>query len=44
MKSSPSPKKEAFDPQAFLAKVADGQTVTNYVEVGAAECSMGSTR
>jgi CRP/FNR family transcriptional regulator, cyclic AMP receptor protein len=32
MKSSPSPKKEAFVPQAFLAKVADGQTVTSYVE------------
>ena len=32
MKSSRSPKEEAFDPQAFLAKVADGQTVTNYIE------------
>ena len=32
MKSSRSPKEEAFDPQVFLAKVADGQTVTNYIE------------
>ena len=27
MKSSVRPNKETFDPQAFLAKVADGQTV-----------------
>ena len=32
MKSSVRLKEEAFDPQAFLAKVADGQTVTNYIE------------
>ena len=32
MKSSVRQKDEAFDPQAFLAKVADGQTVTNYIE------------
>jgi CRP/FNR family transcriptional regulator, cyclic AMP receptor protein len=32
MKSTVRPKEEAFDPQAFLAKVADGQTVTNYAE------------
>lgn len=32
MKTSVRPKEEAFDPQAFLAKVADGQTVTNYIE------------
>ncbi len=32
MKSSLRQKDEAFDPQAFLAKVADGQTVTNYIE------------
>jgi CRP-like cAMP-binding protein len=32
MKSSVRPKEEAFDPLAFLAKVADGQTVTNYIE------------
>jgi CRP-like cAMP-binding protein len=33
MKNSPrSPEDEAFNPQAFLAKVADGQTITNYVE------------
>ena len=32
MQSSVRPKEEAFDPQAFLAKVADGQTVTNYIE------------
>jgi CRP/FNR family transcriptional regulator, cyclic AMP receptor protein len=30
MKSSVRPNKEAFDPQAFLAKVADGQTVIDY--------------
>jgi hypothetical protein len=27
MKSSVRPNEEAFDPQAFLAKVADGQTL-----------------
>ena len=32
MKSSVRQKDEAFDPQAFLAKVADGQTVANYIE------------
>jgi len=32
MKSSIRPNEEAFDPQAFLAKVADGQTVSNYIE------------
>ena len=32
MQSSVRPEEEAFDPQAFLAKVADGQTVTNYIE------------
>jgi CRP/FNR family cyclic AMP-dependent transcriptional regulator len=30
MKSSVRPNEEAFDPQAFLAKVADGQTLIDY--------------
>ena len=30
MKSSVRPNEQAFDPQAFLAKVADGQTVIDY--------------
>ena len=32
MKSSVQPKEEVFEPRAFLAKVADGQTVTRYIE------------
>ena len=30
MKSSVRPNEEAFDPQAFLAKVADGQALIDY--------------